>query len=92
LDLKNEEAFMSVCLDPREARLIEPHVRPLMDLVRKLRKQLADNAKTNGDLEPPGVPNVDPIDGGVKARALFLLATPGRRAVGSGFVSQDNPR
>lgn len=27
----------------------------------------------------------------MNARALFFLATPGRRAVGSGFVSQDNP-
>ena len=89
--LKNEEAFMSADLDPREARLNELHVRPLMELVHKLRKRFADIAETNGDLDPPGVPNVDPTDGGVNARALFFLATPGRRAVGSGFVSQDNP-
>jgi len=82
---------MSADLDPREARLNEPHVLPLMELVHELRKRLTDNAKKNGDLDPPKVPNVDPTDGGVKARALFFLATPGRRAVGSGFVSQDNP-
>ena len=37
------------------------------------------------------IPNVDPFDGGVSARALFLLETPGPRAVGTGFVSRDNP-
>jgi hypothetical protein len=37
------------------------------------------------------VPNLDPNDGGVNARALFLLETPGPRAVGSGFISRDNP-
>jgi hypothetical protein len=37
------------------------------------------------------VPNVDPNDGGVDARILVLLETPGPRAVVSGFVSRDNP-
>jgi uracil-DNA glycosylase len=37
------------------------------------------------------VPNLDPNDGGVNARALFLLETPGPRAVGTGFISRDNP-
>jgi hypothetical protein len=81
---------MSADQDPREARLDERHVRPLMELVRKLRKRFSDFAVTNGDPEPLGVPNVDPTDGGVNAKALFFLATPGRRAVRSGFVSQDN--
>lgn len=66
-------------MDSREARLGEPHVRPLMDLVRDLRSR--------GFCTP----NVDPDDGGVNARALFLLETPGPRAVGSGFVSRKNP-
>jgi hypothetical protein len=81
--LTSEEALMSADLDHREARLNEPHVLPLMELVRKLRKRLADIAKTNGDLDPPGVPNVDPNDDGVNARALFFLATPGQRRVRS---------
>jgi len=72
---------MSANLDTREARLNDPHVLPLMELVRKLRNRL----------DSPGVPNVDPNDGGVNARALFLLETPGPRAVGTGFVSRDNP-
>src|SRR6476619_4794984 len=65
--------------DPREARLDEPHVRPLMDLVCSLRSRGYD------------VPNIDPNDGGVDARVLILLETPGPRAVGSRFVSRDNP-
>ena len=66
-------------MDVREARLNEPHVRPLMDLVRSLRARGND------------VPNVDPNDGGIYARLLVLMETPGPRAVGSGFVSRDNP-
>jgi uracil-DNA glycosylase len=63
----------------REDRLNDPHVRPLMDVVHELR---AHGRK---------VPNVDPNDGGVDARILVLLETPGPRAVESGFVSRDNP-
>lgn len=66
-------------VDPREHHLDDPHMRPLMDLVRELRSRGLDT------------PNIDPNDGGVNARALFLLETPGPRAVGSGFVSRDNP-
>jgi hypothetical protein len=36
-------------------------------------------------------PSVDPNDGGVNAKVLFLQHTPGRKAVRSGFVSRDNP-
>jgi hypothetical protein len=63
----------------REDRLNDPHVRPLMDVVRDLR---ARGWK---------VPNVDPNDGGVDARILVLLETPGPQAVVSDFVSRDNP-
>jgi uracil-DNA glycosylase len=38
-----------------------------------------------------GVPEFDPLDGGVQAECLFLLEAPGGRAVGSGFVSRNNP-
>ena len=37
------------------------------------------------------MPNCDPRDGGVGARALFLLESPGPKAVNSGYVSSDNP-
>lgn len=66
-------------MDNRLCRLGEEHVRPLMALIEELR--------STGLL----VPNVDPNDGGVFARALFLLTTPGPKAVASGFVSRDNP-
>lgn len=37
------------------------------------------------------MPDFDPLDGGVHAEGLFLLEAPGGRAVGSGFVSRNNP-
>lgn len=37
------------------------------------------------------IPEIDPLDGGEAARALFLLETPGPRAVVSRRVSRDNP-
>lgn len=65
--------------DPREHRLSEPHVAPLMTLISCWRARGLD------------VPNVDPNDGGVFAKALFLLESPGPRAVGTGYISRDNP-
>ena len=65
--------------DPRLVRLDEPHVKPLMDIVRRVRDRGLR------------VPNVDPEDGGVDALALFLLESPGPRAVNSHFVSRTNP-
>jgi uracil-DNA glycosylase len=66
----------------RRAALTEPHVAPLAAFVNQLRGQAP-----NGD----GVPDFDPLDGGVKAECLFLLEAPGGKAVGSGFVSRNNP-
>ena len=37
------------------------------------------------------IPYFDPHDGGIYAKALFLLEAPGGKAKGSGFVSRDNP-
>lgn len=37
------------------------------------------------------LPCFDPCDGGIRARALFLLEAPGRQAVGSAFISRNNP-
>src|SRR5262245_33198532 len=71
-------AHGGVRLDTREDRLNDPHVRPLMELVRYLRSRGLD------------VPNVDPNDGGVNAQVLILLETPGPKAVASRFVSRDN--
>ena len=72
-------AQTGLIVDERDRQLIEPHMAPLMELVYALRDRGFNT------------PNVDPNDGGVAARALFLLETPGPRAVGTGYVSQDNP-
>jgi hypothetical protein len=71
------------------ARLDEPHVKPLNDLVRAICKE------TGGE-----VPWFDPDTGGVDSRALLLHEAPGRRARartgsrgsanGSGIISLDN--
>ncbi|WP_200900300.1 uracil-DNA glycosylase [Rubrobacter aplysinae] len=37
------------------------------------------------------VPHFDPLDGGTKARCLFLFETPGPKALESGFASRNNP-
>ncbi len=72
----------SAIVEARRAALIEPHVAPLTAFVTRLRGK-APNAN--------GVPDFDPLDGGVGAECLFLLEAPGGKAVGSGFVSRDNP-
>lgn len=56
-------------LDPRDAHLNDENVPELMRLVRSLRARSLET------------PNVDPNDGGVNAPALFLLESPGPRAV-----------
>lgn len=66
-------------MDPREALLDSPHLRPLMALVADLRAR---------GLEAP---NFDPLDGGIKASVAFLLESPGPKAVGTKYISRDNP-
>lgn len=62
-------------------RLVEaPHLAPL----RRLAQRIA--SETGSD-----VPDPDPLDGGVTARLLLLLETPGPAIRGTGFVSRDNP-
>jgi N-acetylglucosamine-6-phosphate deacetylase len=68
----------------RLSRLDEPHVKPLNDFVRHLRATV-EGAETDG------IPWFDPADGGTDAQVLLLLEAPGARAVGSGFVSSNNP-
>lgn len=63
-------------------RLNEPHMQALTAFVYKLRNE------TNLD-----VPFFDTFDGGVNAKALFLLEKPGPKSTssnGSGFISRDN--
>lgn len=72
----------SAAIKARRAALTQPHIAPLATFVTGLRLQ-APNAE--------GVPDFDPLDGGVGAECLFLLEAPGGKAVGSGFVSRNNP-
>jgi hypothetical protein len=76
---------MTVLSDPaaveaRRAGLAAPHMRPLADFASSLRE------RTGG-----AVPDADPADGGVRARCLLLLETPGPAIARTGFVSCDNP-
>jgi hypothetical protein len=57
----------------------EPHVAPLTAFVSALRQR-----------DVGQVPNFDPLDGGVLARALFLFEKPGPGAAASGFISRNN--
>lgn len=66
----------------RRRQLTEPHVAPLTRFVESLRAQRSEAA---------WIPDFDPWDGGVNAEVLFLLEAPGGRAVGSGFISRNNP-
>ncbi len=66
----------------RTALLAEPHMKPLMDYLGRIRQAMGDAYE---------MPAFDPLDGGINARALLLLEAPGPKAVGSGFISRNNP-
>ena len=78
-----------IYLAAKLARIDEPHISPLNDLVRDMQ------ADTGGE-----VPWFDPDSGGTAARALFLYEAPGARSTGpdgprkkskgSGIISPDN--
>ena len=66
-------------LEARRALIDAPHIAPL----RALAKQIATERGAP-------VPDPDPLDGGVAARLLLLLETPGPSIGRTGFVSRDN--
>ena len=66
-------------MDERLQRLDEPHIAPITAFIRAMRER------------GHHVPNVDPNGGSIEARVLFLLESPGPKAVGSNFISRDNP-
>lgn len=66
----------------RMKQLREPHIEPLTAFVERLREEAGPGAS---------IPYFDPWDGGIAATTLFLLEAPGAKAVGSGFVSRNNP-
>ncbi|MBI4381248.1 MAG: uracil-DNA glycosylase [candidate division NC10 bacterium] len=62
--------------------LDNPHIAPLTEFVHSIRVERG---------LPDAIPYFDPLDGGLEAKALFLLEAPGSKAVRSGFVSRNNP-
>lgn len=66
----------------REAMLLEPHMQPLLNYLNDMKNSLGLDCET---------PMFDPCDGGVDARVLILLEAPGPKAVGSKFISRNNP-
>ncbi len=57
-----------------------PHLAPLRHLAERIRAE-----------QDRPVPEADPLDGGVSARLLLLLETPGPATGRTAFVSRDNP-
>ncbi|SDD43758.1 uracil-DNA glycosylase [Nocardioides lianchengensis] len=73
----------------KKERVDDPHVRALNDLARSLRV----DALTAGPTAERFVPWFDPDSGGVGARVLVLMESPGPRTVRAGdlgFSSEDN--
>jgi hypothetical protein len=68
--------------EDRLALLSRPHVAPLSNFRAQLLKDLPKNSF---------VPNFDPKDGGLEARVLLVLETPGRVPRATQFTSLDNP-
>jgi uracil-DNA glycosylase len=66
----------------RHEQLREAHVRPA-DGIRGQASHIAPDRRRRARLRPVGW--------GTLARCLFLFEAPGARAVGSGFVSRNNP-
>jgi uracil-DNA glycosylase len=58
-----------------------PHIKPLIEFSEAIQ----------GEHPNKQIPLFDPCDGGVAARALFLLEAPGPKAIGSEFISRNNP-
>lgn len=67
-------------LAARRAQVDAPHILPLRRLIEKIAAERGAS-----------VPDPDPLDGGIRARMLLLLETPGPAIARTGFVSRDNP-
>jgi len=68
--------------EERREMLNRPHILPLVNYLDSMKKKLGNGFDT---------PMFDPFDGGINAKALFLLEAPGPKAVSSGFISRNNP-
>ena len=65
----------------RIAMLNQSHIAPLQKYLANIKAEHSEK----------DLPCFDPCDGGVLAKALFLLEAPGPKAVGSTFISRNNP-
>lgn len=68
--------------EQRRQMLNLPHMLPLVNYLDLIKKELGNEFDT---------PMFDPCDGGVNSKVLFLLEAPGPKAVGSCFISRNNP-
>ncbi len=64
----------------RKQLLNQGHVAPLTRFVEEISRQHPEKS----------IPYFDPLDGGTRARCLFVLEAPGSNAVESGFISRNN--
>ncbi len=69
-------------IERRRAMLTLPHIAPLVEYAQQITIRMGSSYD---------IPYFDPCDGGINAQALFLLEAPGRKAVGSTFISRNNP-
>ena len=65
----------------RRSMLHQSHIEPLATHLAKIKAEHPEKE----------LPCFDPCDGGVRAKVLFLLEAPGPKAVGSTFISRNNP-
>jgi uracil-DNA glycosylase len=65
----------------RIAMLGQSHIEPLQKYLSNIKAEHSEK----------DLPCFDPCDGGVLAKTLFLLEAPGPKAVGSTFISRNNP-
>lgn len=78
-------SYALAALEERQRRLKlleQSHIKPLMEYLQAIQVEMGPAYS---------MPYFDPIDAGVAARVLFLLEAPGPKAVGSGFISRNNP-
>lgn len=66
----------------RASLLSEPHVAPLVEYLERVRSKMGSGYE---------MPSFAPLDGGINPHALFLLEVLGPKAVGSAFISRNNP-
>lgn len=81
--ISSDDTYALKSEDERQRRLEMlslPHLRPLVEYLKRVKSDCGHD-----------IPYFDPCDGGVNATVLFLLEAPGRRAVGSTFISRNNP-